>query len=252
MLPPPNARVQDQVAGAGLLEPLDISDPAETLAENEPSATLEITNDTCTCSFAHHCLNHDDTKSAKKQGQGQEGESGDEDETDNNADVWEVNLDSDSLDMDLWVPPAQHKFFKTVQVQLSPDGVLGMEFRCPSINKRTKRRRRRKSRKYASPCSQTFPKRQLLHNNGIKLSSYNTKKNPHVRAIAGIIPVGSTLQLWDGEPVPSASKLADLAAGIRTGHCHRLVDRVEATKQGHASIASTKVVALTFALPPRH
>eukprot|EP00750_Incisomonas_marina_P012659 INCI17136.2.p2 GENE.INCI17136.2~~INCI17136.2.p2 ORF type:complete len:254 (-),score=43.80 INCI17136.2:61-822(-) len=165
--------------------------------------------------------------------------------------VWEVNLDEDNLDIELWVPPAQRNKFKTVQVQVAPDGALGIEFRCRPERRQRKRRRRSRCHNPHLACSQRVGRQQqlLLVDNNIQVNSFVTERNPHVRAVQDVVPAGSTLQLWDGQPVENASKLQHLVQDMKRCHRQRQYDDAEAAKQGLGLFASTTIVTLTFALP---
>eukprot|EP00750_Incisomonas_marina_P012658 INCI17136.1.p1 GENE.INCI17136.1~~INCI17136.1.p1 ORF type:complete len:246 (-),score=49.04 INCI17136.1:61-798(-) len=165
--------------------------------------------------------------------------------------VWEVNLDEDNLDIELWVPPAQRNKFKTVQVQVAPDGTLGIEFRCRPERRQRKRRRRSRCHNPHLACSQRVGRQQqlLLVDNNIQVNSFVTERNPHVRAVQDVVPAGSTLQLWDGQPVENASKLQHLVQDMKRCHRQRQYDDAEAAKQGLGLFASTTIVTLTFALP---
>ena len=180
------------------------------------------------------------------EGEGQNGEAGEQD-AGLDDEVWAVVPETGRLGIELWVPPAKQKRFRSVQVQVAADSTLGIDFRCRGPNEDVRRRKR--------PGQDFRRGRQRVHRpplleNGIEVRSFDAERNPHVRAVEAVVPIGSMLQLWDGEPVESALKFEHLVAQMRNQHfSRRRGDNVAAGRQALDDCPTGTVVTLTFALP---
>eukprot|EP00750_Incisomonas_marina_P005035 INCI13585.1.p1 GENE.INCI13585.1~~INCI13585.1.p1 ORF type:complete len:227 (+),score=49.82 INCI13585.1:153-833(+) len=128
-------------------------------------------------------------------------------ESEGEEDVWPVELD----DLDsVWVPPASRAFFATADVALSDDGELGLQL----VYKRRRCRRRR----FCAAQDVTFSP------SGITLHGFCEERNPHVvdLAAAGILPIGATLAMFDGEIVQSPEHFLELVQQARRERLLRL------------------------------
>eukprot|EP00750_Incisomonas_marina_P017499 INCI2111.1.p1 GENE.INCI2111.1~~INCI2111.1.p1 ORF type:complete len:262 (-),score=34.93 INCI2111.1:45-830(-) len=228
----------DRVAPAALLHTTDTS-PANTLAENQAHV---VSAQSFTLPHSVPQVPH-----GRNDDEGDDKEAEDEQGAESDNEVWTVNAGSDRLGIELWVPPAKQNRFRSVQVRVATDGTLGIEFRCPAKHNKPRRRTRqrqdsRRGRRQGHP-----PPRII--DNGIQVVSFDEEQNPHVGAVEAVVPIGSTLQLWDGEPVESPVKFANLVARMRQQHFLRQRDDNDAVDLDQNACDTETVVTLTFAVP---
>ena len=184
--------------------------------------------------------------------------------TDSNMDhdseeSWDADSAPHAVELGLWVPPHEQHRYITVDLRMSAQGKLGLVLRYhPIKRKKSGSSPRRMSHPARSPtrqCSAKTHRRStgsqdnILVNSGVQLHGLDQSQNPHARELDGVVPLGSVLQMVDGELVTSPTHAHELADDLwwrqQTRQAH-----LESVQPGLGDQIQTKV-RLVFALPPR-